>query len=379
VEKSLAGEADDLKEFTIGVEALGKSEDYNPQIDPSVRVQVGRLRAKLEEYYRTEGKDSPSRISLPKRHFKIVFEKRAKPADSPAPPARAGVEKLRLWQGIGITALLAALLFATLAFTQTEPDSPAAGQVPLTNEQQAFWGPYLEGRRPTLICIGTPMFVWFEGETGTFVRDPIVNDWPLEADEFESIQRALKDVPGHPVYEYTGAGEAMGAFLLGKQLAANGLDSTLIRSSHFSWDEAKRANIVYFGAPKNIPHLRNGQFQAGFRIVPEGVENVEAQPGEVSTYGREVLANGRPRWTHAVIGRFRAKDEFGHVTTFSSWDGPGIWAAAEYLARPESMRELDELLRADRDEYPESFEVLLRAEFQQEFPVNVTYVTHRIH
>ncbi len=384
VQKSIAGEADELKEFTVGVEALGKPEDYNPQLDPSVRVQVGRLRRKLEEYYQTEGKSDLTRISLPKRHFKIVIEKYSQVAKPPPEPVRSSVGTLRLWQGIGGTAVLAALLFAALAFhLGTRADRRAAAEtgVALTPEQLAFWSPYIEGTRPTLICIGIPMFVWFEGSTGTFVRDPLVNDWPLQpgGEKFESLARALRGVPSHPVYEYTGVGEAMGAFLLGKQLAAAGLNTTLIRSNHFSWDEAKRANVVYFGAPKNTPHLRDEQFQASFRVVAEGVENAHPQPGEQTLYGREVLPNGRPRWTHAVIRRSRAKDEYGYVTALSSWDGPGSWAAVEYLSRPDSMRNLDQLLRGGRNEYPTSFEVVVRAEFKQEFPVNVTYVAHRVH
>jgi hypothetical protein len=41
---------DPLKEYTIGVEALGKPTDYDPRLDPTVRVDISKLRAKLREY-----------------------------------------------------------------------------------------------------------------------------------------------------------------------------------------------------------------------------------------------------------------------------------------------------------------------------------------
>ena len=56
-DQTLAGHADQLKEYTIGVDAFGKGEDYDPRKDSTVRIQIGRLRQKLIEYYGGEGKN----------------------------------------------------------------------------------------------------------------------------------------------------------------------------------------------------------------------------------------------------------------------------------------------------------------------------------
>ena len=94
-EKSISGEADQLKEYVIGLEAFGKPSDYDPRQDSIVRLQAGRLRQKLTEYYLGEGKDDPIVIDLPKGHFKLSFEQRlgvpSPILDRPAPkrpPAR---------------------------------------------------------------------------------------------------------------------------------------------------------------------------------------------------------------------------------------------------------------------------------------------------
>ena len=53
---------------------------------PSFGLQVGRLRQKLGEYYRTEGKDDPVVLDLPKGRFKLKWEVRATAAEPPVQP-----------------------------------------------------------------------------------------------------------------------------------------------------------------------------------------------------------------------------------------------------------------------------------------------------
>src|ERR1051326_3467499 len=65
VERTIAGQADQLKEYTIGTEALGRKESFDPRIDPIARVEVSRLRSRLEQYYATEGRTDPVAIVLP--------------------------------------------------------------------------------------------------------------------------------------------------------------------------------------------------------------------------------------------------------------------------------------------------------------------------
>src|SRR6266568_1080582 len=75
-DKTISGSADQLKEYTIGIDALGKPSSYDPRQDSVVRIQVARLRQKLTEYYRVEGKDDPIVVELPNGRFKLIFEPR---------------------------------------------------------------------------------------------------------------------------------------------------------------------------------------------------------------------------------------------------------------------------------------------------------------
>src|SRR5918998_1790721 len=73
VEQTVDGREAQLKEYIIATEVFGRNSDYDPRIDSVVRVQAGRLRTKLQEYYTTEGKGDPVVIDLPKGHYHPVF------------------------------------------------------------------------------------------------------------------------------------------------------------------------------------------------------------------------------------------------------------------------------------------------------------------
>src|SRR5205823_3607434 len=77
VEEELAGRGADIKEYVIGVSVYRKSEDYDPRTDPTVRVDAGKLRLRLTEYYETTGRNDPIVITIPKGTYIPSFEWRA--------------------------------------------------------------------------------------------------------------------------------------------------------------------------------------------------------------------------------------------------------------------------------------------------------------
>ena len=77
---------DALKEYTIGVEALGKPRDYDPRLDPTVRVDISKLRAKLREYYREQGAAKAVHFEIPRGEYHLTFVRG--PGAAPARKAR---------------------------------------------------------------------------------------------------------------------------------------------------------------------------------------------------------------------------------------------------------------------------------------------------
>jgi hypothetical protein len=89
VETTLADKADTIKAYTIAVEALGRGSNFDPQSDPIVRVQAGRLRGALARYYSGAGGDDPLVIEVRRGSYVPVFHRQ--PRQPHAVPVRTGI------------------------------------------------------------------------------------------------------------------------------------------------------------------------------------------------------------------------------------------------------------------------------------------------
>src|SRR6267143_6861500 len=79
-----------LKEYQIATEVFGRQADFDPQLDSMVRVQAGRLRTKLAEYYNTEGASDRLVVELPKGSYAVAFHERANAASAHGNGSAAG-------------------------------------------------------------------------------------------------------------------------------------------------------------------------------------------------------------------------------------------------------------------------------------------------
>jgi adenylate cyclase len=111
VERAIAGESDQVKEYVIGVAVFGRDEQYDPRLDSIVRVEARRLRTKLDEYYAGSGRHDPIVIEMRRGAYVPAFSRRATvPVPEPAArPAPAGPARQTRWPP-GLVALGAALL-----------------------------------------------------------------------------------------------------------------------------------------------------------------------------------------------------------------------------------------------------------------------------
>lgn len=140
VERSLEGRSSELKGYTIAVEAFGRPPDFDPQSDPIVRVEAGRLRKALGQYYQGDGASDPIRISIPVGAYVPLFERVAQdasepergsePAESaphdihPAPlaePGRRKPSRLRHWAAVAVLAILMLPLATWYRFSGLDP------------------------------------------------------------------------------------------------------------------------------------------------------------------------------------------------------------------------------------------------------------------
>jgi len=86
VEETLAGRSGSIKEYSLGVNVFGRGDEFNPRLDPIVRVQARNLRGRIARYYSGEGAADPVAIELPKGAYVPVFHV-VEPAAPSAPAA----------------------------------------------------------------------------------------------------------------------------------------------------------------------------------------------------------------------------------------------------------------------------------------------------
>jgi serine/threonine-protein kinase len=77
IAKAVAGASEGLKEYSIGVEVFDRKPSYDPRIDPIVRVEARRLRAKLADYYQRHASEGDLAIDLPKGSYVPRFGRSA--------------------------------------------------------------------------------------------------------------------------------------------------------------------------------------------------------------------------------------------------------------------------------------------------------------
>jgi len=130
VEQALAGRAAELKGYTIAVEAFGRPADFDPQSDPIVRVEAGRLRKALNLYFAADGVRDPVRIAIPVGAYVPSFSRLAMSGPEPV-AAMTGAEhavrpvaapaRSRLYAGGAAAALAALIGLAAWHFSEIEP------------------------------------------------------------------------------------------------------------------------------------------------------------------------------------------------------------------------------------------------------------------
>ena len=336
VEKSLAGEADDLKEYTIGVDAFGKPPSYDPRQESVVRMHVARLRQKLADYYRTEGAADPVLLDLPKGGFKMVFETRPALAVAAESDAVAAIAEARspwfrkrtlLAAGV-ILALGAVFLWASFWPTvRARLEAPSSWPP----ELHQLWEPLLSPARPLVVCIATPSF-----------------------------------------------GTATGAFRLGQFLGPRKPDLLVTHGNQLSMSEIAMDNVVFLGPATGIRQVQALPVDQQIVLEPAGIRNLNPKPGEPVFLSdqppRDLMSLGE---SHALISHTPGLYGKGEVLYLSGNQVSSVMAAVQAVTDPGLARTLVSKLREPAGTLPRYYQIVLRVKSMDDMPVEISYMFHR--
>jgi hypothetical protein len=380
-EKTAAGLAEQLKEYTIGVDGLGKPATYDTHHDAAVRIQAGRLRQKLAEYYHTEGKHDPLIVELPKGQFKLTCEPRPAPDTTIAkPPSSVG-----RWRSVAMALAVTSVVLASWSVYSTilvNRKGPVANRADWTPELDQLWHGFISSDRPVTVVIADPLFVQFKG-FGAY-RSQVLNSW----DEITSspsvavIRKSLNGAEMERNRRFTNVSEANAAFLLGRTLSPHVRHLSLERSSELSWRQLADNNVLYVGAERVILNqLKTLPGPLDFTYEYEGIVNHDPKPGEPALFADppevKVLDASEDGSAFALVSDIPGPAGQGEIVTFTSNSAPARLGAVQWFTTASSARDLLSRLKESNGRFPTHYQVILKVKFKAGVPTETSYIRHR--
>src|SRR5258708_7501829 len=337
-----------LKEYQIATEVFGRPAACDPQVDSTIRVQAGRLRLKLAEYYAAEGVDDPVQVEMPKGTYLLSFHPRT------VDPAKIHLETVRdpvveeigthssrrWWVAVVCVSVFVSAAVVTIGWLVRSGKKTAAvlalSAEIVPAEFTTFWKPFVSAPEEPWVIFSNAIFVG-RPETGMryFVggRDAVA---PVILDH------------------YTGVGEVLAVHNLDRVFNLLHRQIRLKRGSLFSLDDAKNNELIFVGSPaenltlRDIPGTKEFVFQSrtsGPRAGDLSVANIPPQAGEASYY------IGTPDTSplsedYAVVALVKGLDPAHSVLILAGTNTIGTHAAVEFVLWQNSLRELLQRINA---------------------------------
>jgi len=371
-----------VKEYQIATEVFGRQADFDPQLDSMVRVQAGRLRGKLAEYYNSEGPNDRVVIELPKGSYAIAVHERPGPTSAPAngvgaampgilaADSRSATRNYLAVRALGVALIAALAAIGWLLWTRHEP-AVASANAPATEQAsppiETFWKGFVRG----------PEEPWVIFSNAQFVGRP---------DKGMRYYDAARDGKTPILDHYTGVGEVLAVHNLDVVFGALHRSLRIKRGSLFSLDDAKNNDLIFIGSPGenltllDLPGTREFTFQRkleGARAGNMEIVNVKPRQGEASSY-MAIPANVPMSEDYAVVALVKAINPEHYELILAGTTTIGTQAAVEYVTRENYLSELLNKMNVNKPSDLKPFEALIHVKVTKGVPVESSLVAVRV-
>lgn len=370
-----------LKEYQIATEVYGRPADFDPQSDSTIRVQAGRLRLKLAEYYASEGVADPIVVKIPKGSYHLTFEARSiEPLPGPqgvaareTPMSVVTVGTVPAIWRIAVILLLAGLtisliVLGSLLWNRKSPQAAMAAPSASRNAGSlaTFWRPFTSGAEEPWVIFSNAAFV---GRPETGMR------------YYNSRQDSKSAVYDH----YTGVGEVLAIHALDEAFGTLGQKIRVKRGSLFSLDDVKNNNLIFVGSPSenlsllDIPGTQEFVFQrvaSGPRQGDLSIVSKHPKPGEAATYLASP-SNSPLTEDYSVVGLVPGIGSGSHEMILAGTTTFGTQGAVEFVCRQESVEKLLHAIPNSNAGSIKPFEALVRVKIARGVPVESELVAVR--
>jgi len=364
-----------IKEYQIATEVFGRSDDFDPQLDSMVRVQAGRLRGKLAEYYGANGADDAIFVELPKGTYLLAFHHRAhgsrphlvQPTETEWQENGSRQKWVAATISMSVLLALAAVTILGLLWSRSSAQAGLSREGELAPAAfRVFWNGFATGQEEPWVIFSNAAFVG-RPETGMRYYD------------------TAKDKGSFILDHYTGVGEVLAVHELDRVFGLLHRQIRIKRGSLFSLDDAKNNNLIFIGSPfenltlLEIPGTREFVFRrmaSGSRKGDEAIINIHPQPGEAKEYFPSA-GNAPLTEDYAVVGLVKGLNPGQAVLILAGTTTIGTQAAVEFVCRQSSVEELLLRLPVSQEGQLKPFEAVIRVKVTRGVPVGTELVALR--
>jgi hypothetical protein len=358
-----------ISEYAIGTEALGRSSHFDPKTDATVRVQISRLRQRLDKFYEEEGPTCPERLSIPLGSHQVQVESVRISANPPAalpvapafaPPSREPGNRRLIFFLAGIVVLLLGFCLAEgillrraqITAKQTRPEDAAW-----------LWKTFFANGRQTRIILPTPTFFSFRPHgrspnSSIMFRDTEVNSFagrnasPL----YRTLEHELG--PSSLAENYTVTSDTFACIRLARYLDGIGWQTAVTSSADAPLEALDKENMIAVGTWGTLtplrPYLDRMSFELGAHETYVKLRN--PAPGEPQRIDNIVESPERSVWP-GVIALLPGSNGHTRLLILASRHTSAL---VSFLTSTNGLDQLERLWKAKGS--PAYFEVVVNAE-----------------
>jgi hypothetical protein len=387
VRNSLASPLEPLKEYTIATEVLGRTSDFDPKADNIVRVQMHRLREKLDEYYLAEGQRDLIRIVMPRGQYITEYvwnPQNGQPTteDAPQPVAVSPERKTRVdWRwAVGIALVMCNLI---LVVNHLRPSTRLASPF------RSLWEPFLLPSSPPLIVYANPAFLVSKGgdlyryDPPTILGMPMGSRVPTLENRGGPPARSDETGPFYYFDAFAGSGEVAAVARIAPFITAHGESFLIKRSRLVSYDDIKDHNVIFLGSGKEDDLLKKLPIAQELVFEPpppdqypmgSSIRDMNPPPSHPATYRLELdPSTGAIQVEYGLISLLPGVSAGHDVLVLAGITTLGTQAAGDFVTSERSMELLEQMRAAATPKKLRSpfFQALLEVEVRDGVPLDV--------
>lgn len=350
-----------LNEYAIATEALGRNNLFDPKIDATVRVQISRLRQRLERFYEDEGRQATERLVIPLGAHQLQVETVAAPVvDSPLVAIGPSIAPSSRFNPI--LAIAAGTLFIICCVLGVSLYRAQQNQVTPPSPPE-FWRAFFGNRRPARILFPTPVFFsWTVPKRGpnstVMFRDTEVNDFE-DADRSAAVE-TLSHKLGAPslAQSYTVTSDTFAAVRLTRYLDSQGFSPSVMSSASAPLEALDQENVIALGTWGTLRPLQPYLSQMSFELGEHEVFVINRSPGSGEPKRFDVIHESTERavWP-GVIAFLPGRNGKTHLLLLASRHTAALVA---FLTSTNGLDQFTRLWRAKGA--PRYFELVVAAE-----------------